>query len=140
MKEFRASTTIAASPETIWAILTNAPAYPEWDPGVERIEGRIAAGEKIVAYSKISPGRPFPATVREFSPGRKMTWVGGMPFGLFTGTRTFTITPGSGSVEFTLHEAFTGPLLPLIGGSIPDLSESFRNFCAGLKRRAEQVA
>lgn len=56
MKEFRASTTIEAAPETIWTILTDAARYPEWDPGVDRIEGRIALGEKITAHSKLRPG------------------------------------------------------------------------------------
>ena len=41
MKTFSATTIINASPETIWEILTDAPNYPNWDPGVERIEGTI---------------------------------------------------------------------------------------------------
>ena len=140
MKVFSASTTIEASPENIWAILTDAPAFPEWDPGVDRIEGRIAPGEKITAFSKLSPGRAFPVKVSEFVPGRKMTWIGGMPLGLFKGERTFTLTPqGNGSVEFTLREVFSGPLLPLIGRSLPDLTASFEQFAAGLKRRAERA-
>ena len=140
MKVFSASTTIEACPENIWAILTDASAYPEWDPGVDRIEGRIAPGEKITAFSKLSPGRAFPVKVSEFVPGRKMTWIGGMPLGLFKGERTFTLTPqGNGSVEFTLREVFTGPLLPLIGRSLPDLTASFEQFAAGLKSRAERA-
>src|SRR5689334_12755941 len=103
--QFSASTTIAAAPETIWAILTDAPRYPEWDPGVDRIEGRIAAGEKVTAYTKLSPGRAFPAKVSEFEPGRKMVWSGGMPLGLFKGVRTFTLTPrGDGTTAFELRE------------------------------------
>jgi hypothetical protein len=138
MKEFRASTTIQASPETIWAILTDAPAYPEWDPGVDRIEGRIAPGEKLTAYTKLSPGRAFPVTVTEFVPGQKMTWSSGMPLGLFKGERTFTLTPkGKGATEFTLREVFSGPMLSLIGRSLPDLTTTFEQFAAGLKRRAE---
>src|SRR5690554_1023650 len=105
MRVFSASTTIEASPESIWEILTDAPRYPEWDPGVERIEGRIAPGEKITAFNKLSPGRAFPVKVTEFEPGRKMTWTGGMPLGLFKGERTFTLTPqDNGSVEFTVQE------------------------------------
>ena len=138
MKEYSATTTIEASPDAIWSILTNAPSYPEWDPGVDRIEGRIAAGEKIKAYSKLSPGRAFPATVTEFEPGRKMVWSGGMPLGLFKGVRTFTLTPQeNGSTEFTLREVFSGPLLPMIGRSIPDMTTTFEQFAAGLKKRAE---
>jgi hypothetical protein len=140
MKVFSATTTIKASPETIWAILTNAPGYPEWDPGVDRIEGRIAPGEKITAYTKLSPGRAFPVKVTEFVPSRKMTWSGGMPLGLFKGERTFTLTPqGSGAVDFTLREEFSGPLLSLIGRSLPDLNAAFEQFAAGLKNYAERA-
>lgn len=139
MKEFIASTTIKASPETIWAILTDAPGYPEWDPNVDRIEGRIAPGEKITAFTKLSPGRAFPVTVSEFVPGQKMTWTGGMPLGLFKGERTFTLSPqGNGTVKFTVRELFSGPLLPLIGRSLPDLNAAFEQFVAGLKQRAER--
>jgi hypothetical protein len=140
MKVYSATTTIEASPETIWAILTNAPGYPQWDPGVDRIEGRIAPGEKITAYTKLSPGRAFPVKVTEFVPGRKMTWSGGMPLGLFKGERTFTLTPqNAGAVEFTVREVFSGPLLPLFGRSLPDLNRSFEQFVAGLKEHAERV-
>jgi hypothetical protein len=138
MKEYSATTTIKASPETIWAILTNASGYPEWDPGVESIEGRIAAGETITARTKYSPGRAFPAKVTEFVPGRKMVWTGGMPLGLFKGERTFTLSPqGNGSTQFTLREVFSGPLLGVFGRSIPDLNPVFEQFAAGLKSRAE---
>jgi hypothetical protein len=138
MKEFSASTNIEAAPETIWAILTDASKYPEWDPVAERIEGRIAPGETVKAYTKLAPGRAFPAKVTEFEPGRKMTWTGGMPMGLFKGVRTFTLVPkGDGTVDFTLRETFSGPMLPLIGGSLPDMTEPFQGFVAGLKARAE---
>lgn len=140
MKMYSATTTIKASPETIWAILTHAPGYPRWDPGVDRIEGQIAPGEKITAFTKLSPGRAFPVKVTEFVPGRKMTWTGGMPLGLFKGERTFTITPqGPDAVEFTVREEFSGPLLPLFGRSLPDLNRAFEQFVAGLKEYAEQA-
>jgi hypothetical protein len=138
-KYFSATNNIKAPKETIWKILTDAPNYPTWDPGVIRIEGTIAAGEKLVAYNKINPDRAFPAKVTEFVPGQKMTWTGGMPFGLFKGVRTFTlVTKADGSIDFTLREDYSGPLLPMIGKSIPDLTKSFQDFVAGLKARAER--
>ena len=140
MKEFKASTTINASPEAIWDVLTNGGAYPEWDPNIIRIEGTIAPGETIKVFTKISD-QTFPVTVSEFEPGKKMTWSSGMPLGLFKGARTFTIEPNSdGSVNFTSHEVFTGPLLVLIGRTIPDLSESFEQFVQGVKSRAESMS
>ena len=138
MKAYEASATIAADPETIWAILTDAADYPGWDSGVERIEGRIAPNETIKVFTDLSPGRAFPAKVTVFEPGRRMVWAGGMPLGLFTGVRTFTLTPqGDGTTEFRTREEFSGPLLPLIGRRMPDLQPSFDRFAAGLKRRAE---
>ena len=138
MRAYSATTTINASPETIWGLLTDAEGYPNWDPGMDRIEGTIAPGEKITVYTKLSPDRAFPVKVTEFVPGQRMTWAGGMPLGLFKGVRTFTLTPqGEGSVEFTTREEFGGLLLPVFGGSIPDMSETFQNFAAGLKAAAE---
>ena len=138
MKEFSATTTIAAAPERIWEILTNAAAYPEWDPNMERLEGTIALGQKVTAHTKISD-RAFPVTVSTFEPGRKMVWSSGMPLGLFKGERTFSLAPqGDGTVEVTVREQFTGLLMPLIGRTIPDLSHTFTEFVAGLKQRAEQ--
>ena len=46
MKEFSASASIEASPEAIWAILTDASGYPEWVPGMVCVEGTIAPGRK----------------------------------------------------------------------------------------------
>ena len=138
MKSYEATSTIAASPDAIWAILTDAPKYAEWDSGVERVEGRIAPGETIKVFSKVDPGRAFPVKVTEFTPGQRMTWEGGMPVGLFKGVRTFTLSPqADGATKFTMREEYTGPLLPLIWRSMPDLGPSFEQFAAGLKSRAE---
>jgi hypothetical protein len=141
VKHYEATSTIAASPDAIWAILTDAPNYSAWDSGVERVEGRIAPGEKIKVVSKANPGRAFPVKVTEFAPGKNMTWSGGMPLGLFKGVRTFTLSPqGDGSTKFTMREEYTGPLLPMIWRSMPDLGPSFEQFAAGLKKRAEAGA
>jgi len=138
MKEFEASTTIAAAPERVWEIITDGGSYPEFDPSCERVEGEIAVGNKIKVFSHLSPGRAFPVKVVEMDEARKMTWQGGMPLGLFKGVRTFTLSPRpDGGTDFRLHEVFSGPMLPLIAGSLPDMNEAFAGFCNGLKARAE---
>ena len=106
---------------------------------MERVDGRIAAGEKITVRSHANPGRAFPVKVTEFDPGRRMTWSGGMPLGLSKGVRTFTLAPGTdGTTRFAMREEYTGPLLPMIWRSMPDLGPSFRQFANGLKQRAER--
>lgn len=137
MKSFSTSITIQSSPETIWAILTNGAEWANWNSTIDKVEGRIAPGEKITVYSKANPGRAFPLKVSEFVPGQRMIWSGGMPLGLFKGQRTYTLTPKTGGVEFAMREEFSGLMAPLITKSIPDLQPSFEAFAADLKRRAE---
>lgn len=136
MKSYDSSATIDAAPEVVWAILTNAAGFPDWDSGVERVEGTIAPGEQIKVFSEVSPGRAFPVRV-ELEANRRMTWRGGMPLGLFKGVRTFSLTPDGAGTAFAMREEFSGPLLPLIWRTMPDLQPSFDQFTAGLKARAE---
>jgi uncharacterized protein YndB with AHSA1/START domain len=141
VKSFSATIAIAAPAGTVWALLTDAAGYPVWNSTVARIEGRIAAGEKVTVHAKASPGRAFPLRVSVFEPVTRMVWTGGMPLGLFSGTRVFTLTPAlGGGVVFTMQEGFAGLLAGLITRSIPDLQPAFDTFAADLKRAAERAA
>ena len=138
MKAFAVRTSIRATPESIWALLTDAAGYTRWNNTVEKVDGKIAKGERVTVRPKINPGRAFPVTVAEFEPSRRMVWTGGMPLGLFKGERTFTLKPGSnGEVEFSMREEYSGLMAPLIGRSIPDLQPAFDEFANDLKRAAE---
>ena len=139
MRHYESSAFIEAGPEAVWAVLTDASAYPEWDSGVVRVEGTIAPGEKIKVVSEANPKRAFPVEVTEFSPAERMVWSGGMPLGLFRGVRTFTLTPENDSTRFVMREEYMGPMLPLIWRSMPDLQPSFDQFARGLKARAERA-
>jgi hypothetical protein len=138
MLEYKATATIDAPAAKVWAVLTDTAKWPEWDPSCDKIEGQVALGNKVKAFSKLSPGRAFPVKVTELVPNEKMTWSASMPLGLFKGERTFVLRDdGDGHIVFTLREAFTGPMLRLIRKSIPNMTEAFEGFVAGLKARAE---
>ncbi|MDJ0757029.1 MAG: SRPBCC domain-containing protein [Ardenticatenaceae bacterium] len=138
MKTYRAQITIHASPQVVWQILADPTAYPEWDPGMVRIDGRLALGEKVKFFTKFSPDRAFAVKVTAFEPGKRMVLTGGMPFGLFKSERTHTLISGkAGETTFHTEETFSGLLFPIFGRSLPDLTESFEAFAAGLKARAE---
>lgn len=122
MNSFATRIEIAAAPEAIWSLLTDAPGYPKWNSTVERIDGTISPGNKLKVFTAASPGRAFPLTVSHFEPPKRMVWSGGMPLGLFKGERTYQLTAiGGGKTEFAMREAFTGVLAPMITKSIPDL-------------------
>lgn len=134
MKAFSVKISINAAPERIWKLLTDAAGYTRWNTTVDKIDGKIALGEKVTVHAKINPGRAFPVTVTALDAPRRMVWTGGMPLGLFKGERVFTLTPDS---EFSMREEYTGLMAPLIGRSIPDLQPAFDDFAHDLKRAAE---
>jgi hypothetical protein len=137
MKEFSVRINIKASPERIWEILTDASRWLEWNTTINRIEGKIAPGEKVTLYSKVSPGRAFPLRVSEFSAPKHMVWSDGSPL-FFKGERSYDLNAKSdGSVDFEMREVFSGLMAGLITRTIPDLQPSFLEFAAVLKNRAE---
>jgi hypothetical protein len=133
--------TIHADPSRVWSLLSDATAYPRWNPAVVSLEGRIAAGEKIKLVSTVNPSRAFTLSVSDVAPERSMTWSSGMPLGLFRGVRTFRLVQAApGETEFSMTEVYSGPLAGLITRTIPDQSESFAQFGDGLKAAAEDDA
>lgn len=130
--------TIGAPRARIWQLLTDAGGYPTWNPTVTRLEGTIALNQRIAIHAKVSPKRPFPATVVVLEPEQRMVWSNALPLGLFKGERSFRLQPqADGAVGFAMEETFSGLLLPLIGRSIPDLQPSFDAFAQALKAAAE---
>ena len=141
MKAFSTEIDIHAPAETVWSILTNGAKYQEWDANMISLDGKIAPGETLTITTKFDPNRAFKPKVEVFEPNRKMVWKSGMPLGLFSGERTFTLTPqGAESVKFSMREEFKGLLLPLFGGSIPDMTPVFDEFGKALKHRAENAS
>ena len=137
MRSFEATSLIDAGPEQVWRVLTDVGSWPQWDSGVKAVEGSLALGEKLKITVEANPGRAFPVTVTTLEPHERIVFRGGMPLGLFTGTRTYTLSPEGGATRFAMHEVYTGPFAPLIFRSIPDLSASFQQFAQGLKRQVE---
>jgi hypothetical protein len=131
------SITIQAGPERIWALLTNAQDFPRWNSTVTSIGGTIAEGERLELKVPAAPERTFKPKVTALDPQRRMVWSDGMA-PMFRGVRTFNLVPqADGSTEFTMEEVFSGIMLPLIKGSLPDFAPSFEAYAADLKREAE---
>ena len=138
MKSFTVTTLINRSPEAIWAILTDAATYPEWAKGTHRLEGQSIDGGVLRLFTASKPQQPMTLKVTQFIAPKTFTLSGGLPLGLFRGNRTITLTPQSDSTtEFTMREVFVGPLAPLLGRMIPDLTPSFEAYAAGLKNKCE---
>lgn len=139
MKSFATRIDIEAPADKIWRILVDLPRWPQWNTTVERTAGNVERGAKVTVYVKQSPGRAFPLRVTQLDPPHRMVWTGGMPLGLFKGTRVYELSaPFATATAFSMREDYTGPLAALIAGSIPDLQPAFDEFAQCLKRAAER--
>lgn len=128
---------IRASADRIWKLLTDAPGFPRWNSTVASIDGVIALGETLKLQVPSAPGRVFKPKVSAFEAGRSMVWSDGMA-PMFKGVRTFMLTPGEdGTTVFAMTERFSGLMLPMIKGSLPDFGPIFETYAADLKRAAE---
>jgi hypothetical protein len=128
---------INASPEAIWALLTDAKRFPTWNSTVTSIDGEIALGQKLAIKVPLDPKRTFTPKVTKFAPNEAMEWSDGFA-PMFRGVRTYTLTrKGAGVTEFAMREEFSGLMLPMIRGSLPDFAPAFEAYAADLKRAAE---
>lgn len=131
---------IDAPPAQVWAALTNAAELPKWNSTVKRIEGEIADGQQIRLVATIAPERTFKLKISDVVENERMVWSDGMA-PMFRGVRTFELTAGAnGTTRFSMVEVFSGVMLPMIAGSLPDFTEAFETYAADLKRASESAA
>jgi hypothetical protein len=138
MKSFEAETMIYARSSTVWDIITDESNYTVWDSGITRIEGQMRNGGAIRIRTLTGGHRNYRLRVQQI-PGEVMTWTGGLPMGLFTGVRTFTLSPQDGKTQLRVREEFSGPLLGLIWRTVPDLGQDCTGYVNAVKERAELI-
>jgi hypothetical protein len=135
--EYAVQVEIAAAPAAIWAKLTNATEFPKWNSTVTSIEGDIALGNKLKLKVPVAADRVFTPSVTTFEADRQMVWADGFA-PMFRGERTFTLLPqDNGTTLFVMAEVFSGLMLPMIKGSLPDFRPVFDRYAADLKAAAE---
>ena len=73
-----------------------------------------------------------PELAELFEPGQEMQWSDGFA-PMFQGERTFTLTPSGDDTDFSMVERFSGMMLPMIKGSLPDFGPVFDQYVADLR-------
>ncbi len=129
---------IDAPPEAVWAVMTNAPDFTKWNSTVISLDGTIAKDQVIKLVSKEKPDKTFELKVSTFEAPSKMVWEDGGS--MFLGVRNFSLTAAEGGTNFAMSETFSGGMLGMIEGSLPDFTKGFETFAADLKKRAETKA
>jgi hypothetical protein len=135
--EYGVTTNVRATPSRIWSLLTNVGDYPRWNSTITSSEGMITDGGQLRLRVAAAPGRLFKLGVSKIVPQRSMVWSDGFA-PMFRGQRTFTLTPkDDGTVDFDMVEVFSGLMLPMIAGSLPDFEPVFAQYAEDLKKESE---
>jgi hypothetical protein len=148
---------IDAPAETVWAVLTDFTAYPEWNPRT-RITGEAAVGERLtVAPGPEAEGMPtFRPRVLAAGPvehdaspddgasdASELRWLGHLYVrGLFDGEHSFLVEAvDDDRSRLTQSETFSGLLAGLVLRRYgADTEAGFHDVNAALKIRAEAAA
>jgi hypothetical protein len=143
--ELRTFVDIDATAERVWQVLTDLPAYAEWNPFITKAEGAFVVGDRLSV--SVPPVNAFVQpklrpTVLEVAPFQRLrVWSRldrlGIP-GLFDVEHTMTITDHDGGVRLWQQDRFRGLLAPLLIRSLNrHRLTAFNAMNAALKHRVE---
>ena len=142
MTQLDTSIDIDASAQRVWEILTDFPAYPQWNPFITKITGLVEAGTQLIVQLTL-PGKPpmsFKPTLKVAERPRELRWAGQvLAPGLFDGEHGFEIeTLDAGRCRLRHVEIFSGVLVPLFIPALQDATRAgFEAMNRALKQRAE---
>ena len=142
LRELRSEIEIDAPPERVWAVVTDFPAYPEWNPFIRRITGELREGARLEVRIEPPGARAttFKPTVRALEEKRELRWLGRLLVpGIFDGEHRLLIEPHEGGrSRFVQSERFSGFLVGLFRGMLAKTEGGFEQMNAALKARVEQ--
>ncbi len=139
-KEIKTEIQISASPEKVWAILTNQSEYPNWNPFIKKLDGKLRVGERleVIIQPENSSKMTFKPTVLELRENKTLKWKGKLIIGgLFDGTHIFElIDNNNGTTTFKQSEIFQGILVRFL--NLDNTRKGFEKMNYELKKRSEK--
>jgi hypothetical protein len=134
---------IAAATSTVWQVLMDFAAYPDWNPMVRSIAGTLRRGERLEVCIQ-PPGKNkmrFRPRVQVVDEARAFSWLGHFLLpGLFDGLHEFRLQPVADGTRLYHRESFSGLLLPLVWRTMEAPTRAgFEAMNQALKTRAEAL-
>ncbi len=144
-RTIRSAIEIRAPLETVWSVLTDFAAYPEWNPHVRRVQGTVEYGARITIHTRPPGGRLIVMRphVVTWEPPKELRWRSTfVSESLFSGEHGFRLEPiTTGRVRFVQDETFSGMLVPLYSRlRLPRTRTGFDDTNEALRDRAERMA
>lgn len=142
MKTIHTTLLLDAPIATVWEILMDQQAYPQWNPFIKQLQGDLAPGNTIEATIQ-PPGQKamrFTPLVKVNQPEREFRWLGHLLFpGIFDGEHYFLLEDvGGKQTKFSHGEQFSGLLAGILLKMIGENTKAgFVAMNEALKARAE---
>ena len=145
MKSLYTEIEINAPVKTVWQILTDFTAYPDWNPFIRSFETPPLPGRTFSVTIQPAGGKPmtFKPVCLALVQEEEFRWLGHLFFrGLFDGEHIFELKQLSENrTLFTQRENFNGILVPLLWSRINGSTrQGFEQMNQQLKNRAETWA
>lgn len=129
---------IQATPEQVWAVLTDFESYPEWNPFISKLEGITKVGQRFRAHIA---NMTFKPKLLAFDPGKRFEWIGHLwiPGIFFGGKHRFELEQQYDRSTVLYHsETFTGILVPFLKKMLNNETKpGFEAMNMALKKRVE---
>lgn len=129
---------IAAAPVEVWQVLTNTEAYPEWNPLVRTMTGKLAPGETVINQMAFLDGSTavFEPTILTVEPEQELRWFGQfLAPGIADGEHEFLLSPQDNGTRVSHAETFKGLAVWFL--SAETYRDDFERFNQALKSRVE---
>jgi hypothetical protein len=137
---YQISTTIeiAATPENVWAVLSDLASYPQWHPVFRAVTGQLAPGSKItITTAHPVTDRTMTARVRVLAaePTRQLAWVSNL--GVMRSERSFVLRPEAGGTLLEQTATYRGILVRFTEKTITRIQDTFVAINQAIKQQAE---
>jgi hypothetical protein len=108
--EVTTSIEIAATPDHVWAVLSDLASYPQWHPVFLSVTGQLAAGSTLtITTTHPTSGRTITGKVkvRAAEPGRELRWVSKLA-GMTISERLFALSPDVAGTVLVQSQTYRG--------------------------------
>ncbi len=134
----RAETQVAASPDAVWAVLTDIERWPDWNPDVKSasFEGELVPGSTF--RWKAGPGT-IVSTLRHVDPSREIAWTG-KTMGI-SAVHVHRLELQEGGTHVVSEESWAGfPVRLMRGRMAKTLATSLEDGLGHLRAAAERAS
>ncbi|MCB1120632.1 MAG: SRPBCC domain-containing protein [Verrucomicrobiae bacterium] len=128
---------IEAPLPTVWQILVDTEAYPDWNPYHVAVKGELSVGRKleVIIHKPNGSQLTIHPRVLRLKPGEELTWGGGVT-GVFKGVHQFRLEALNGdTTRLIQEETFSGLAVPF--AELDSIEEGYHQVNHAIKKRAE---